>query len=61
VEVFAIDLCGYAIMSNHYHLVLRVNTAQAEAWSDHEIVEHWRRLHKGPELIIKQGHREFTQ
>ena len=25
-QVFAIDVCAYAIMSNHYHLVLHVNT-----------------------------------
>ncbi|MFA0350224.1 transposase, partial [Vibrio sp. 10N.222.55.C6] len=33
-QVFAIDVCAYAIMSNHYHLVLHVNTASAESWSD---------------------------
>ena len=25
LEVFAIDACGYAIMSNHLHLVLKTN------------------------------------
>jgi len=27
-EVFAIDLCAYAIMSNHYHLVVRLAPAR---------------------------------
>ena len=28
-EIFVIDLCAYAIMSNHYHLVLRVDRDRA--------------------------------
>ena len=28
--VFCIDIAAYAIMSNHYHLVLRVNTDKAK-------------------------------
>lgn len=47
-EVFAIDLCAYALMSNHYHLVLRLAPARAEAWSDRDVVERWRRLYAGP-------------
>ena len=35
-QVFAIDVCAYAIMSNHYHLVLHVDTATAKSWSDEE-------------------------
>ena len=30
-DVFAIDICAYAVMSNHYHLVLHVNRKQALA------------------------------
>ena len=28
--LFAIDLCSYAIMSNHYHLVIHINPEKAE-------------------------------
>lgn len=28
--VYAIDICAYAIMSNHYHVVLHVDKARAQ-------------------------------
>ena len=34
-QVFAIRICAYAVMSNHYHLVLYVDTEQAQSWSHH--------------------------
>lgn len=43
-ELFAIDLLAYAIMSNHYHVVLRVNADQSKNWSDDEVVERWGEL-----------------
>ena len=48
-EVFAIDLLAYAIMSNHYHVVLRVNSDEASAWSDEEVVERWGQLFRVPD------------
>ncbi len=59
VEVFAIDLCAYAIMSNHYHVVLRADMERAESWSDDEVLERWRRLFKGPELVRMYMDGEF--
>lgn len=43
-NVFAIKICAYAIMSNHYHLVLFVNEAQIQSWSDNEVVARWQTL-----------------
>ncbi|MEE4217419.1 MAG: hypothetical protein V2I48_07415 [Xanthomonadales bacterium] len=49
-DVFAIDLCAYAVMSNHYHLVLRIDQQQAADWYNREVVERWLRLFSGPDL-----------
>ena len=41
---FSVEICAYAVMSNHYHLVLYVNQAQAEAWTDDEVIKRWTAL-----------------
>ena len=46
-EMFAIDIAAYAIMSNHYHVVLHINADKAKAWSDIEVVEHWHKIFNG--------------
>ena len=46
-DVFAIDICAYAVMSNHYHLVLHVNRKQALTWSFDDIINTWHRLFSG--------------
>ncbi len=43
-EVFAIHLCAYAVMSNHYHLVLWVNDNAAQRWTDEEVFQRWQQL-----------------
>ena len=40
-RVFAIDICAYAIMSNHTHLVLFIDEASAKAWSSEEVLKRW--------------------
>ena len=50
-EVFAIDLLAYAIMSNHYHVVLRIDAAATLSWSDAEVTERWGRLFRVPEQV----------
>jgi len=43
-NVFALDICAYAVMSNHYHVVLHVDREQAEGWTDVEVMERWHQL-----------------
>ncbi len=50
-SVFAIDIAAYAIMSNHYHLVVRVNRELALSWSAEEVIEKWYRLYKSNVLV----------
>ncbi|WP_394182137.1 hypothetical protein [Marinomonas posidonica] len=46
-EVLAIDVCAYAIMSNHIHVVLHIDEQEAMEWTTKEVLEHWHKLHKG--------------
>ncbi len=46
-NIFAIDVCAYAILSNHYHVVLHVDTEQAKGWTARQVIEQWSQLYKG--------------
>jgi hypothetical protein len=41
-----IDVAAYAIMSNHYHVVLHINKKAADNLSFECIIEHWHQLYK---------------
>ncbi|SEP57043.1 hypothetical protein SAMN05421693_10164 [Ectothiorhodospira magna] len=50
-SLFAVDIAAYAVMSNHYHLVIKLDPTQAESWSDDEVLRRWSCLFKGPLLV----------
>ena len=50
-QVFAIEVCAYAVMSNHYHVVIKVNRKQALSWRDADIIHRWQQLFGTPVLI----------
>ncbi|WP_125718797.1 transposase [Pseudoalteromonas rubra] len=52
-KVFCIEVCGYAVMSNHTHIVLYVDDKKAERLSDKAIVIRWHKLFKGNWLTQK--------
>jgi REP element-mobilizing transposase RayT len=45
-EIFAIDICAYAVMSNHYHIVFHINRSEANGWSNSEVIRRWHQLYK---------------
>ena len=69
-KIFTIDIAAYAIMNNHYHLVLRIDKETAINWSNTEVFQQYQKLHalspiaqqylggatlsKGQQLIIEE-------
>lgn len=56
-SVFAVDLLAYAVMSNHYHLVVKIDVSRACSWSDREVAQRWRRLFQLP-LVVDRWMRD---
>lgn len=50
-RIFAVEICAYAVMSNHLHLVVRMGQAQALEWDDREVAERWLQLFGGNPLV----------
>ncbi len=38
---FAIDVLGYAILDNHFHVILRNRPDVVREWSDEKVARHW--------------------
>jgi REP element-mobilizing transposase RayT len=51
--VFAIDICAYAVMNNHTHVVLCVDRALADNWDSDEVLKRYHKLHRGTLLTQK--------
>lgn len=52
-DVFAIDICAFAVMSNHTHFVLHVDQETVKNWSNEEVLVRWHKLHRGTLLSKK--------
>jgi hypothetical protein len=49
--VFTIDVAAYAVMSNHYHIVMRVDNERPYELSTEEVMQRWTQLYKGSLLV----------
>jgi REP element-mobilizing transposase RayT len=39
--IFAIEVCAYAVMDDHYHSILRTRPDIVASWSDREVATRW--------------------
>jgi REP element-mobilizing transposase RayT len=50
-SIFSIEICAFAVMSNHYHLVLYVDRNRAESLTQEEVAKRWTRIFGTPTCI----------
>ncbi|MGI2191098.1 transposase [Shewanella baltica] len=51
--IFCIDICAYAVMSNHYHLVLKIDADKAKSLTQKDIIRRWCQITKGHAVATK--------
>ena len=51
--IFCIDVCAYAVMNNHYHLVLKIDLIEAKSLSHRDVISRWQQLFHGHEVATK--------
>ena len=52
-QAFCIDVASYAIMSNHYHVIIRVNPELAASLSAEAIMDRWQLLYRLDPLMVR--------
>ena len=52
-SIFFIDVAAFAVLSNHYHLVLHVDVEAAKEGQPKDIVRRWHQLYKSKEVSQK--------
>ena len=56
--IFTIDIAAYAIMHNHYHLVVRVDDERVQELPTEEVIRRWTSLYRGPILVQRYVSKE---
>jgi hypothetical protein len=56
--IFTIEICAYAVMSSHYHLVVHVDRSRARQLTETDVVERWTQMFSAPPLVERwrNGH-----
>lgn len=51
--IFAIEIFACSVLSNHYHIVLRVNPDVANGWPDEEVIRRWDKIYSVRKLLTQ--------
>lgn len=51
--IFAIGVCAFSVMSNHCHVVLKVQPQKAQKWTPEEVLLRWHKAFRGTILTEK--------
>ena len=57
-QAFAVEIHAYAVMSNHFHLVVYYDPTANQSWDDEEVVDRWLSfcfLGRQPEAVRQQA------
>jgi REP element-mobilizing transposase RayT len=60
-SIFTIEICAYAVMSNHYHLVVYVDQARSRELNREQVVERWTQLFRAPPVVERWSNGTVTQ
>lgn len=52
-SIFTIEVCAYAVMSNHYHLVVYVDQQRIKEMSTREVADRWTQLFVAPPAVAR--------
>ena len=59
VQIFCIDIASYAILGNHYHVVLKINRDEARSLDDAAVIDRWTQLYPTNPLIKRLNTNEL--
>jgi REP element-mobilizing transposase RayT len=60
-QVFAVAVHGYALMSNHFHLVVEIDPGVPQRWSDEEVATRWLALSANANVADDELHTRIAQ
>ena len=60
-EIFCVEVCAFALMDNHLHLILCVQSPMAAELSDEAVLARWGRIFEIPPLVQRYPHEPFGQ
>jgi REP element-mobilizing transposase RayT len=52
-ENFAISVCGFAVMDNHLHVLVRLDPARAQGWDARQVVRRWLAIYPPRNLALE--------